>query len=173
METLVIRYAGYLQNFPNALTIHACGVLIADRPLHHFGGTFMPPKGFPTTQYDMVVAEDIGLYKFDILSQRGLGKIRDTIDLIAKDEPEVAAQIDIHDMSRFKRDSQIQSMLRQAMAVGCFYVESPAMRMLMRKLQVDQYLGLVAASSVIRPGVARRRHDEGLYRTSPASRKTQ
>lgn len=155
METLVIRYAGYLQNFPNALTIHACGVLIADRPLHHFGGTFMPPKGFPTTQYDMVVAEDIGLYKFDILSQRGLGKIRDTIDLIAKDEPEVAAQIDIHDMSRFKRDSKIQSMLRQAMAVGCFYVESPAMRMLMRKLQVDQYLGLVAASSVIRPGVAR------------------
>ena len=47
MEHFVVRYAGYLQNFPNALTIHACGVLIADRPLHHFGGTFMPPKGFP------------------------------------------------------------------------------------------------------------------------------
>ena len=39
-------------------------------------------------------------------------------------------------MSRFKRDPKIQSMLRQALAVGCFYVESPAMRMLMRKLQV-------------------------------------
>ena len=155
MEHFVVRYAGYLQDFPNALTIHACGVLIADRPLHHFGGTFMPPKGFPTTQYDMVVAEDIGLYKFDILSQRGLGKIRDTIDMIAENQPEVAAQIDIHDMSRFKRDSKVQSMLRNALAVGCFYVESPAMRMLMRKLQVDNYLGLVAASSVIRPGVAR------------------
>lgn len=155
MEHFVVRYAGYLQDFPNALTIHACGVLIADRPLHHFGGTFMPPKGFPTTQYDMVVAEDIGLYKFDILSQRGLGKIRDTIDMIAEDQPEVAAQIDIHDMSRFKRDAKVQSMLRNALAVGCFYVESPAMRMLMRKLQVDNYLGLVAASSVIRPGVAR------------------
>ena len=155
MEHFVVRYAGYLQDFPNALTIHACGVLIADRPLHHFGGTFMPPKGFPTTQYDMVVAEDIGLYKFDILSQRGLGKIRDTIDMIAENQPEVAAQIDIHDMSRFKRDAKVQSMLRNALAVGCFYVESPAMRMLMRKLQVDNYLGLVAASSVIRPGVAR------------------
>ncbi len=155
MEHFVVRYASYLQDFPNALTIHACGVLIADRPLHHFGGTFMPPKGFPTTQYDMVVAEDIGLYKFDILSQRGLGKIRDTIDMIAENQPEVAAQIDIHDMSRFKRDAKVQSMLRNALAVGCFYVESPAMRMLMRKLQVDNYLGLVAASSVIRPGVAR------------------
>ena len=155
MEGLVLRYAGYLQDFPNALTIHACGILIADRPLHHFGGTFMPPKGFPTTHYDMVVAEDIGLYKFDILSQRGLGKIRDTIDLIAVHQPALAAQIDIHDMARFKRDERIQHLLREALAVGCFYVESPAMRMLMRKLRVDNYLGLVAASSVIRPGVAR------------------
>lgn len=115
----------------------------------------MPPKGFPTTQFDMVVAEDIGLYKFDILSQRGLGKIRDTIDLIAAHDPAEAARIDIHDMQRFKADTKIQHLLREALAVGCFYVESPAMRMLMRKLRVDTYLGLVAASSVIRPGVSR------------------
>jgi DNA polymerase III alpha subunit len=38
--------------------------------------------------------------------------------------------------------------------VGCFYVESPAMRMLLKKLQVEDYLTLVAASSIIRPGVA-------------------
>ncbi len=155
METLVVRYASYLKGFPNALTIHACGILIADRPIHNFGSTFMPPKGFPTTQFDMIVAEDIGLYKFDILSQRGLGKIRDTIDLIAKHQPQVSAQIDIHDMARFKQDPRIQHLLREALAVGCFYVESPAMRMLMRKLRVDNYLGLVAASSVIRPGVSR------------------
>jgi DNA polymerase III alpha subunit len=42
-----------------------------------------------------------------------------------------------------------------AKAIGCFYVESPAMRMLLKKLQVDTYLGLVAASSVIRPGVSK------------------
>ena len=29
------------------------------------------------------------------------------------------------------------------------------MRMLLKKLEVDHYLGLVAASSIIRPGVAR------------------
>ena len=39
--------------------------------------------------------------------------------------------------------------------MGCFYVESPAMRMLLKKLEVDNYLGLVAASSIIRPGVAK------------------
>ena len=155
LELLVVRYAARLNDFPNALTPHACGILIADRPLHHFCATFLPPKGFPTTQFDMVVAEDVGLYKFDILSQRGLGKIRDTVELVAQRDPERAAAIDLHDLNAFKADPDVQRMLREARAVGCFYVESPAMRMLLRKLQVDTYLGLVAASSVIRPGVAR------------------
>jgi DNA polymerase-3 subunit alpha len=44
--------------------------------------------------------------------------------------------------------------LRKGDTIGCFYVESPAMRMLLKKLKVDDYLGLVAASSIIRPGVA-------------------
>src|SRR6185295_18004925 len=38
--------------------------------------------------------------------------------------------------------------------MGCFYVESPAMRMLLAKLKAETYLDLVAASSIIRPGVA-------------------
>jgi 2'-5' RNA ligase len=38
--------------------------------------------------------------------------------------------------------------------MGCFYVESPAMRMLLTKLKASTYLDLVAASSIIRPGVA-------------------
>ena len=155
LERLVIKYAALLKDQPNALTIHACGLLIADQPIHRYCATFMPPKGFPTTQFDMVVAEDVGLYKFDILSQRGLGKIKDTMDFIERRNPDAAKRIDIHDMRRFKADPKIRAMLRNAEAVGCFYVESPAMRMLLKKLQVDTYLGLVAASSVIRPGVAK------------------
>ena len=153
VERAVVRYAGVLRDFPNQISIHACGILIADRPIHRTCATFLPPKGFPTTQYDMVVAEDLALHKFDILSQRGLAKIKDALDLIAETDPE--ADIDIHDMKRFKADARVQHLLREAEAIGCFYVESPAMRMLMRKLRVDDYLGLVAASSVIRPGVAR------------------
>jgi DNA polymerase III alpha subunit len=113
----------------------------------------MPPKGFPTTQFDMVVAEDVGLYKFDILSQRGLAKIKDAVEMVNKRHPEQG--VDIHDLARFKRDEQVRDMLRNGKAIGCFYVESPAMRMLLQKLRVDDYLGLVAASSIIRPGVAK------------------
>src|SRR4030095_11765707 len=62
--------------------------------------------------------------------------------------------IDIHDVNRFKQDEKIKTLLREAKCMGCFYVESPAMRMLLKKLEADTYLGLVAASSIIRPGVA-------------------
>lgn len=154
LSQLVIVYGQYIQGFPNYLGIHAGGILISEKPIHYYTATFIPPKGYATTQFDMVVAEDIGLYKFDILSQRGLGKIKDAVEIVKYNHPEKKT-IDIHDIKRFKEDHRIKDLLRNAKAIGCFYVESPAMRMLMRKLQVDDYLGLVAASSVIRPGVAK------------------
>jgi len=55
----------------------------------------------------------------------------------------------------FFEDEKIKELLRNGNAMGCFYVESPAMRMLLKKLKADTYLGLVAASSIIRPGVAK------------------
>lgn len=153
LQRLVLQYSSLLQDFPNHISIHAAGILITEKPIHHFTATFLPPKGFPTTHFDMVVAEDTGIYKFDILSQRGLGKIKEAIEIIHYNQPDHEA-FDIHDMKRFKSDERIKDLLRNAKAIGCFYVESPAMRMLLTKLQVDDYLGLVAASSVIRPGVS-------------------
>ena len=154
LSQLVLQYSKYIQGFPNYLGIHAGGILISEKPIHYYTATFLPPKGFATTQFDMLVAEDIGLYKFDILSQRGLGKIKDAVEIIKTNHPD-KTPIDIHDIKRFKEDKRIKHLLKNAKAIGCFYVESPAMRMLLKKLQVDNYLGLVAASSVIRPGVAK------------------
>lgn len=151
---LVLRYTSYIQGFPSHLSVHAGGIVISEKPLQAYTATFLPPKGFPTTQFDMVVAEDIGLYKFDILGQRGLGKIKDTVEIVKRNRPE-DSPIDIHDIKRFKEDEKVKEVLRNGKAMGCFYVESPAMRMLLKKLRVDHYLGLVAASSIIRPGVAK------------------
>lgn len=155
-SSLVIKYAEYFQenNQPNHLSIHAGGILISERPIHYFSATDLPPKGFPTTQFDMVIAEDVGLNKYDILSQRGLAKIKETLEVIRYNHPQ-APEIDIDDVKQFKKDEKIKDLIRQAQCIGCFYVESPAMRMLLKKLEVDSYLGLVAASSIIRPGVAK------------------
>lgn len=153
VSQLVIKYSKYIHGLPSHLSVHAGGIIISEKPISWYSGTFMPPKGYPTTQFSMLEAEDVGLYKFDILSQRGLGKIREAVDIIAYNQPENPSH-DIHDIRYFKEDEKVKDLLRNAKAMGCFYVESPAMRMLLVKLQVDTYLGLVAASSIIRPGVA-------------------
>lgn len=154
LSRLVLRYAGYLQDKPNLLTPHSAGVIISEQPITAFSATFLPPKGFPTVMFDMIIAEDVGLFKFDILGQRGLGKIKDTLLLLKKTRPELP-DIDIHNARPFFTDEKVNEQVRQAQCIGCFYVESPAMRMLLKKLEVDNYLGLVAASSIIRPGVAK------------------
>jgi DNA polymerase-3 subunit alpha len=141
-----------LQHVPQHLSIHAGGVLITDRPIYTYTATDLPPKGFPITHFDMVAAEDIGIFKFDILSQRGLGHIKDTVEIVRHNRGE---EIDIKRFHDFKKDPKIRDLLRRGKAMGCFYVESPAMRMLLAKLKCDNYITLVAASSIIRPGVAR------------------
>lgn len=172
MSALVLRYAAYLQDMPSHLSVHSGGIVISERPITWFSATFMPPKGFPTTQFSMLEAEDVGLYKFDVLSQRGLGKIREALDIIAYNQPNAHVE-DIHNMKHFKEDPAIRNMLLQAKALGCFYVESPAMRMLMVKLKVATYLELVAASSIIRPGVSQSgmMHEYILRHRDPERRK--
>ena len=154
MARLVLKYGELIEGMPNYVSVHASGILISEHPLQRFSATFMPPKGFATVHFDMVIAEDVGLFKFDILAQRGLGKIKDTLDIVSYNQPE-KANFDIHDVKSFYKDPIINNMIKTAQCMGCFYVESPAMRMLLKKLEVDNYLGLVAASSIIRPGVAK------------------
>ena len=147
------KYASYMEGMPDHLSIHAGGVLISEQAIHYYSATSLPPKGYPTVQFDMVDAEDVGLYKFDILSQRGLGKIKEAVDLVKQSGKEL--DLDIHQTAPFFEDEQIKACLRKADTIGCFYIESPAMRSLLIKLKTDHYLGLVAASSIIRPGVAK------------------
>ena len=154
IKAIILKYAQILQGRPNYTSIHAAGILISEKPIHYFSATNFPPKGFPTVQFDMHIAEDMGLYKFDILGQRGLGKIKDAIAIIRQNHPDVDLP-DIHNAKQFFKDDKINEMISRADCVGCFYVESPAMRMLLKKLEVRDYLTLVAASSIIRPGVSK------------------
>ena len=149
---LVLHYSRLIRDLPSHLTVHSCGIVISQEPMSCYTATIMPPKGFPTTQFSMLEAEDIGLYKLDILSQRGLGKIKDTMSLIIENK---GVYVDIHDMPLIKQDKKVRALLREGKCIGCFYIESPAMRMLLTKLQADDYLRLVAASSIIRPGVSK------------------
>lgn len=147
----VHHYGKMLEKYPNQRSMHSCGILISEEPITHYSALEMPPKGFPIVQFDMHTAEAIGLEKFDILSQRGLGTIKDTVDLIREKR---GITVDIKDTTLSKNEVKCNEFLSIGKTIGCFYIESPAMRGLLRRLKCENYKVLVAASSIIRPGVA-------------------
>ncbi|MCX8524607.1 DNA polymerase III subunit alpha [Chryseobacterium formosus] len=147
----IYKYEQLLVGFPNQRSMHSCGILISEEPITNYSALEFPPKEFPIVQFDMYTAEDIGLEKFDILSQRGLGTIKDTVQLI---EEKRGITVDIEDTRISKNEILCNEFLSIGKTIGCFYIESPAMRGLLRRLKCDNYKVLVAASSIIRPGVA-------------------
>lgn len=148
---LVFKYANYMKDMPSNMSIHAGGVLITEKPIYAFTATDLPPKGYPVSHFEMHAAEDFGIFKFDILSQRGLGHLKEGVALVKRNR---GIDVDIYRFDEFKKDEKIRELLRNSKTMGCFYVESPAMRMLLGKLRCEDYITLVAASSIIRPGVA-------------------
>ena len=147
----ILAIAERIRDFPRQRSIHAGGVLITEEPITNFAALDLPPKGFPTTQYDMYSAEKVGLVKVDILSQRGIAHIREAVEMVERSR---GIRIDIHQINALKQDELIRHQLLKAETCGCFYIESPGMRGLLRKLRCSDYKTLVAASSIIRPGVA-------------------
>jgi len=148
----IMKISEHIRDFPRQRSIHAGGVLITEEPITNYAALDLPPKGFPTTQYDMYSAEKLGLIKIDVLSQRGIAHIRDAKELAERNH---GVHIDIHQVEALKEDELVKQQLLKAETCGCFYIESPAMRGLLRKLKCSDYKTLVAASSIIRPGVAR------------------
>jgi DNA polymerase-3 subunit alpha len=149
---LIFRYADRMIELPANISIHAGGVLITEKPIYAYTAIELPPKGYPVSHFEMHAAEDLGIYKFDILSQRGLGHLKETVRHVKRNQ---GIDVNIHRFREFKQDTKVRDLLRTSRAMGCFYVESPAMRMLLGKLRCEDYITLVAASSIIRPGVAR------------------
>lgn len=157
-QTKILQFGGLMRNFPNHHSIHAGGILVADKPLTWYSAQELPPKGFSTSQLDLFFAEDVGLIKLDLLSQRGLGHIKDALAIIRENR---GIDVDISRIEDFMADPVVAARLAKADTIGCFYIESPAMRQLLLKLRCDNYLTLVAASSIIRPGVSA----SGMMRT--------
>lgn len=152
ITNLVLSAYNQMADFPNNRSIHAGGVLISELPISNYVALDMPPKGFQTAQFDMYAAEDIKLEKLDILSQRGIGHINECVEIVRENRGII---VDAHDIDRFKKDEKVRLQLKSGDTIGCFYIESPAMRQLLKKLRCGDYLTLVAASSIIRPGVAK------------------
>ena len=162
-----LPFAELLVGLPHHLSIHPGGIVIADRSLDAYAPLERAAKGVVVTQYDMYSVEDVGLVKIDLLGNRCLTEIQDTLETArpaaggggpAAGEggaaggtgtgggpaAELAAIPD--------GDPATGELLRAGRTVGCFQIESPAMRSLLRQLEVRDVRSAIVAVALIRPG---------------------
>ena len=147
----IVRLAAAIDGYPRHLSVHTGGIVIAPFPLSCVVPLEIAAKGIVVTQFEMRAAEEIGLVKIDLLGQRSLAVMEDTLASIRKN---YGVRPPIEESDTLLRDEATTRLIRSGRTMGCFYIESPAMRQLLTKLDVATYEDLVAASSVIRPGVA-------------------
>jgi DNA-directed DNA polymerase III PolC len=145
------RAAFAVLEFPNHYGIHSGGVILAPEAMTRYTATQVAPKGVRITQQDMFSMEDWRLEKLDILSTRGLGTYEDTMQEVRRRTGKLPP---VTDYRIACDDRKTRDIMRRGETVGCFYVESPAMIQLLKKLRTDTFEMLTAASSIIRPGVA-------------------
>jgi DNA polymerase III alpha subunit len=83
----IVNIATKIANFPRHLSIHPGGIVIAPKPITNYTALeYAKNKGLGLiiTQPDMYGIEDLGLVKIDLLSQRSLGVLRDTMNRLNK-----------------------------------------------------------------------------------------
>jgi DNA polymerase-3 subunit alpha len=95
----------------------------------------------------------IDMKNYRISPVRGTEAVSHKIyEAVSRDKDKIG--FDIYDFHMIFADEPTKKIIREGDTIGCFYIESPGMRSLLKKLNCDTFEMLTAASSVIRPGVA-------------------
>jgi len=142
----VLQLAEKLIGVPRYLSVHPGGVVITPKPICHYVPVERATKGVPIIQWEKDGAEEAGLVKIDLLGNRSLGVIRDCIAAVR----EGGGHLD--ELTWQPEDDPATKMsVADGATMGCFYIESPAMRLLEKKAGTGDFEQLVIQSSIIRP----------------------
>ncbi len=145
--TEIIDTAQVLEGLNRHASIHAAGVVIADRPLTEYVPLFKTTDGQITTGYAMDGIAKIGLLKMDFLGLRTLTVIEQAVKLIQKTR---GIEIDIDKMPL--DDKKTFELLSNSNSFGIFQLESEGMRELLKKIKPSRFEDLISILALYRPG---------------------
>ena len=142
----ILAIAQRIIGLPRYLSVHPGGVVITPERIDTYVPVQTAPKGVPIIQWEKDAAEDAGLVKIDLLGNRSLGVIRDAITNMRENG------IDFNERRWEPEDDEpTRQAIAQGRTMGCFYIESPAMRLLQQKTGKGDFEHLTIHSSIIRP----------------------
>lgn len=153
----ILGHALRVQNHFRHLSMHCGGVVIVPDNIRRYVPVERTVKGLPVIQWEKDQTEEAGLVKIDLLGNRSLAVIRDAIAAVAR---HTGRLIDYASWDPLD-DKATQELIRRGDTIGCFYIESPATRLLLRKLwngmpserlaSANVFEYLVMVSSLVRP----------------------
>jgi len=132
-------------------SVHPGGVVIVPDDIRKYVPVLMAPKGVQIVEWEKDQVEDSGLLKIDLLGNRSLAVVRDTLRQIKLDNNQYT---DYHRIQPVG-DPKTERILKSGRTIGVFYIESPATRLLLRKSGVVDFEHVVIYSSIIRPAANR------------------
>jgi error-prone DNA polymerase len=142
----ILQLAQRLIGIPRHISVHPGGVVITPEPIDGYVPVEIAPKGVPVIQWEKDSTETSGLVKIDLLGNRSLGVIRDAVANVQANG--IPFQEDGWEP---EDDLATQKRIAAGGTMGCFYIESPATRLLQQKAQRGDYEHVVIHSSIIRP----------------------
>lgn len=147
MAKEVIETAKVLEGLNRHASIHAAGVVIADRPLTEYVPLYKTSDDQVTTGFTMDGIAQMGLLKMDFLGLRTLTVLSKAVDWIkqTRDMDVDLEHIPLDDPKTF-------GMLSEAKSAGIFQLESGGMRDLLRKSQPSRFEDLISILALYRPG---------------------
>jgi DNA-directed DNA polymerase III PolC len=142
---------------PHYFSVHPGGVVVGEGPLADHVPLERAPKGVVATQYDLRSLRHTGLVKVDLLGNHFLAELDETLSRAAGGQPEGSGT------GRRTRpvpdpvpaaDPAALAAIDRADTIGCFQLESPAVRSLLARLPIRTPDDVTAALALVRPGAA-------------------
>ncbi len=145
----LLNAAKNLEGVIRHASVHACGIVIASKPLTDYMPIQYAPQDENTiiTQFEMHSVEDLGLLKMDLLGLKNLTIIENTLRLIEemRDEKIDISKILLDDKKTFE-------LLQAADTTGVFQLESSGMRRYLKELKPTELEDIIVMISLYRPG---------------------
>lgn len=139
--------AARLRGFPRHIGTHCGGVVITPGPITDYTHVQISPLGLPVIAWEKEGTEDAGLVKIDLLGNRSLAVLRDCIGLVNRNQKKEIVWEHFYPID----EPETRSLIERGDTLGVFYVESPATRLLLKKMGKGDFEHLIVASSIIRP----------------------
>ncbi|MDR2346158.1 MAG: DNA polymerase III subunit alpha [Planctomycetaceae bacterium] len=143
----IIDYAKKLEGLARQAGVHACAVVIADKPLIEYLPLQKVKDVNIVTQWQGQDVEKAGLLKMDFLGLRNLTILDQTIQLVKRTTGK-----DIDPYKFPLDDKETYELLCRGETKGIFQLEGGGIRELLQRMRPDNFRDIIATLALYRPG---------------------